>query len=116
MWLHVIPIESKCTSAVEEYWKPNSGTSILLTEWKAFKAVMRGAVTHAISSYRAELQENGLALEKQVVTQNLPLLSDQTLTPVIGSWRPRGSTFYILQTTPKRDCWHNRSQFLQKAK
>lgn len=53
---------------MEDYWRLNSGTSSHLTEWDAFKAVMRGAVIHSIAIFRAVLWETGLALEKKLAT------------------------------------------------
>lgn len=68
-WLEVVPVESKCTLDIEEYWRNNSGTSNPLTEWEVLKALMWGALIHAFASYKAELGEFGLALEREITTR-----------------------------------------------
>lgn len=67
-WPDVVPVETKCTPAIAEYWQLNSGSSDPLTEWEAFKAVMRGVLIHAIASYRAKLRGRRLTLEREVAT------------------------------------------------
>lgn len=66
LWLSVPQVESKCISAMEDYWQINTGTANPWSEWDAFKAVMRGAIIHAIASHRAELRAGELALERAV--------------------------------------------------
>lgn len=41
-------------------------TSNPITEWEAFRAVMRGVLIHAIASCRAELLQTSLALEREM--------------------------------------------------
>lgn len=67
-WLEVVPVESKCTTATEEYWQFNSGASNPLIEWEVIKEVIWGVLIYVMAFYRAELRETGLILERKVMT------------------------------------------------
>lgn len=89
--LEVAPLENKCVSTMEEYCQCNAGTSSPKSECEVFKAVMRGALIHAIATYRTELQEVGLALERKVASAELTFVE-----------RPHSDTYSLFMDAQRK--------------
>lgn len=74
-WLEVESVATRCVSTIEEYWRLNAHTSNPMIEWDAFKAVMRGALLQSIATYRAELREAGLNLERRLTDAEIAFIN-----------------------------------------
>lgn len=61
---------------IENYLSANEGTSNPLTEWKVFKAVIRGALIIAIAAHWAELLTTRISLEGEVATRVAAFVSN----------------------------------------